>query len=142
MQQNEGQLLKWIDDVGISRDRVVIETRWLPVERVIASLDIGVSASLGSEGFSRIACEYMASEVPVVVTAVGALPEIVVDGEMGHIIPPGNPAVLASRLVPLCRDAEMRTRMGKAGRARVVSYFTPERFLNETVEFYYRILRR
>jgi len=56
------------------------------IETLIASLDVGVVASLGSEGSSRIAFEYMASGVPVIATKVGCLPEIIEDKENGLLI--------------------------------------------------------
>ncbi|GAB4324620.1 MAG: glycosyltransferase family 4 protein [Candidatus Sumerlaeia bacterium] len=137
---NAERLRRWAAELNLPDEQVVVEGRDLPVERVVASLDVGVSASLGSEGFSRIAVEYMASGLPVVATRVGALPEIVLDGETGFIVPSRDPAALAARLTLLCRDGALRARLGEAARARAVSKFHPARFLGDTVAFYEALL--
>lgn len=138
--ENRARLQEWITELGIPQDRIVIETRDVPIERVIASVDIGVSASLGSEGFSRIAVEYMASGLPVVATSVGALPEIVMEGETGYIVPPRDSSAMATRLLPLVGDAELRARLGEAARARAISNYNQARFLGDVVAFYEGLL--
>jgi glycosyltransferase involved in cell wall biosynthesis len=66
----------------------------------------------------------MAYGAPCVVTRVGALDEVVVDGETGLVVPKDDGAALAAALERLLEDAPYAARLGKAGRERV------ERFLN------------
>jgi glycosyltransferase involved in cell wall biosynthesis len=61
--------------------------------------------------------EAMASGLPVVATAVGAIPEMVVNGVSGILVPPGNVAEIARALEALASDGSLRQRMGNAGRA-------------------------
>ena len=84
-------------------------------------LDAWTCSSTRSEAdaFPTALIEAMAASVPVVATAVGGIPEIVLDSETGVLVPgPATAAQLAAALEPLVTDAELRARMGAAGRAR------------------------
>jgi len=105
-------------------------------EELIASLDVGVIASLGSEAFSRIAVEYMASGVPFAATRVGGIPEIVEDGETGLLTWPGDPASLEAAVERLVLDADLRRRLAANALPTALGRFSPERFAAETEEVY------
>lgn len=68
------------------------------------------------------ACEAMAFGLPCVVTTVGAFPELVLDGETGILVPPGDVAPLADALSRLLQEPELARRLGQAGRHRVETY--------------------
>jgi glycosyltransferase involved in cell wall biosynthesis len=68
--------------------------------------------------------EAMACAVPVVSTNVGGPNETVVDGETGFLVPPRDPDALAQAVRRLLDDPDLRARMGRAGRARVLARFT------------------
>ena len=77
------------------------------------------------EGFSLPAIEAMACGVALVATTGGALPEVVgTDGETGLLVPPDDPGALALAIGRLLDDAELRARLGAAGRERVLGRFT------------------
>jgi colanic acid/amylovoran biosynthesis glycosyltransferase len=78
-----------------------------------------------SEGFGNAVLEAQAAALPVVCTDAEGLAENVVDGETGFVVPRRNPAAMADALVRLAADPELRVRMGRAGRARVATQFTP-----------------
>jgi glycosyltransferase involved in cell wall biosynthesis len=79
------------------------------------------------EGFSLPAIEAMACGVAVVATTGGALPEVVgADGETGLLVLPDDPGALAGAIARLLDDADLRARLGAAGRERVISRFTWE----------------
>jgi glycosyltransferase involved in cell wall biosynthesis len=65
----------------------------------------------------------MAFGLPVVATAVEAVPEIVVQGETGLLVPPRDPAAIADACAALLGDPGRARRMGEAGRARVAERF-------------------
>jgi glycosyltransferase involved in cell wall biosynthesis len=67
--------------------------------------------------------EAMFAGVPVVSTTVGGIPELVVDGVTGLLVPPEDPVALADAIDRLLADDELRTRMGEAGRARAFERF-------------------
>ena len=86
--------------------------------------DIAVIPSDGCvESFGMSAVEAMACARPVVVTASGALPELVDDGVTGFVVPPGNPEALAEALDSLIGDPEKRRAVGCAARARCEQRF-------------------
>lgn len=75
------------------------------------------------ESFGMAAIEAMASAVPVVATENGALPELVVDGLTGTIVPRGDVEALTSALLALIRDNQRRRMAGRAARARCEQRF-------------------
>lgn len=109
--------------------------------RLLASADIGVVASVGSEGSSRAALEYMASGLAVVATRVGGLPELV-RPDIGRLVAPRNAQALAQAIDAIAADAQAREKMGQAARALAKSDFNYARWLRETKEFYQDVQRR
>ncbi len=85
------------------------------------------------EGFGIVFLEAMAAALPVVACRAAAVPEVVLDGHTGVLVPPREPAKLAEALEGLLRDPARARRLGEEGRRRVDAY-TPqriaERFLN------------
>jgi glycosyltransferase involved in cell wall biosynthesis len=73
--------------------------------------------------YSLVAIEAMAMRLPVVTSPVGGIPEIVVHGETGLLIPPNEPEALARAIRALTEDPTRRRAMGDAGRARVEQHF-------------------
>ncbi len=90
---------------------------------ILAALDIVVLPSLW-EGLPNVVLEAMAAAKPVVATAVGGTPEVVVDGITGLLVPPGDVAALAEALAALLADPARAKTMGAAGRQHVESHFT------------------
>jgi len=88
------------------------------------------------EGFGLPAAEAMACETPVVATAVGALPEVLGNGEAGELVPPRNPQALARAVLKLQADPGEKKRMGLLGRKRAEEFFTWEKVAERTVNVY------
>ncbi len=84
---------------------------------ILDVLDIFVLPSR-SEGFGRANLEAMAAGLPVISTTVGGIPEVVIDGETGILVPPRQPAVLAEAIITLAEDGRRRKKLGAAGRRR------------------------
>ena len=84
--------------------------------------DVVVLPSL-TEGLSNVALEAAAAGVPVVATAVGGTPEVVVNGQTGFLVPPSDPVSLAARTGDLLRHAERAGLRGgrRAGGSRNTS---------------------
>jgi glycosyltransferase involved in cell wall biosynthesis len=84
-----------------------------------------------------IAClEAMAFGLPIVATTAGGLPEVVEDGVTGLLVPPGDAHALAAAILRLLHDADLRQRLGQAGRARVLREFTVDCVVERTVAVY------
>lgn len=111
-------------DMGVA-DRVILHGK-LPAAKVRALLqrmDAFVLASL-SEGISNAVLEAMACGLPVVTTDCGGMREAVEDGIDGFVVPVRDPASMADRLIALAADPELRTRVGRAARRRVIEQFS------------------
>lgn len=78
------------------------------------------------EPFGLASVEGMMATRPVVASAVGGLPEIVTDGVDGLLVPPEDPAALAAAIARLLGDADLRARLGTAGRQTVHERFRYE----------------
>ena len=85
-------------------------------EGVYDAADIVCQVSRWEELFGYVIAEAMAYAKPVLATQVGGIPELVQDGETGYLVPRGDAAQIADRIVRLAGDAELRARMGQAGR--------------------------
>jgi len=95
------------------------------------------------EGFSLPAIEAMACGVPLVATTGGALPEVAGrDGETALLVPPDDPGALAGAIGRLLDDADLRARLGAAGRERVLHRFTWQVTANGTADCYRALLAR
>jgi glycosyltransferase involved in cell wall biosynthesis len=81
-----------------------------------------------NECFPLVNLEAMQFALPVVTTAVGGNPDIVVDGETGYLVPPKDVAALAEKLELLIRNHSLRKNMGLAGRKRYETCFTLDKF--------------
>jgi len=71
-----------------------------------------------SEAFGLVNLEAMQVGIPVITTDIGALPEMVLDGKMGYIIPPKKPNILAEKINLLVKDLDLRRKMGREGKKR------------------------
>ena len=95
------------------------------------------------EGFSLPAAEAMATGTPLVATTGGAIPEVAgPDGETCLAVPPGDAGALAAGLGRLLGDADLRQRLGQAGRERVLRHFTWARAAEGTVARYREAIER
>jgi starch synthase len=108
------------------------------------------------EPFGIINLEAAACETPVVASAVGGIPEVVVDGETGLLVPvelqlddPMSPVDpdrfelnLAGAINALMADPAAREAMGRAGRRRAVEVFGWESIARQTVDLYRSLLAR
>jgi glycosyltransferase involved in cell wall biosynthesis len=92
------------------------------------------------EGMPNVLLESMAAGKPVVATAVGGVPEIVVDGETGILVPPRDSGALANGIISLLRDSAHAAQMGRAGKARVEKAFTIAHTIQETDKLYRELL--
>jgi glycosyltransferase involved in cell wall biosynthesis len=96
-------------------------------DRQFAEHDVFVLPSL-NECMPLVVLEAMRAGMPVIATAVGAIPDVVLDGETGLLVSPNNATQLADAIVRLARDPLLRQRMGTHGRERFLAHYTLEIF--------------
>ncbi len=121
-------------------ERTVFAGARSDVPAVMAALDLLVLPSLW-EGLPMVALEGMAAGLPVVATAVGGIPEAVVDGETGVLVPAGNVEALADALASLAHDPWRRRQMGQAGQQRARALYDIERMIERVEGVYAAALR-
>jgi glycosyltransferase involved in cell wall biosynthesis len=110
------------------------------VREPLACTDIYAQPSL-CEALPIGILEAMAMSLPVVATRVGGVPEEIVEGETGCIVPARRTDALAKAILSLASDPALRQRMGEQGRRRVLQHFTNERMVTQTVAVYEQALR-
>jgi glycosyltransferase involved in cell wall biosynthesis len=98
------------------------------VAKRLREVDVFVGPSVPSrdgrrEGIPVALMEAAASGLPVVASDLSGIPEAITDGEHGYLIPPGDSVGLADALQRLAADRELRLRMGRAGRERMLREF-------------------
>lgn len=108
--------------------RIILPGFRSDARRLIQCMDLFVLASF-SEGTSMALLEAMAAGVPVVVTAVGGNPEVVLDGDTGWAVPSDSLGMLTEAVLNAARDGAKRRRLGMAGRERFESQFTFDRMI-------------
>jgi glycosyltransferase involved in cell wall biosynthesis len=91
------------------------------VRALLPALDLLVVPSR-TDGSPLVVLEAMAAGLPVVVSAVGGLPDQITHGQQGLLVPPDDSAALAIALTRLLGDAALRVRMGAAGRRRAANF--------------------
>jgi glycosyltransferase involved in cell wall biosynthesis len=123
-----------IDELKI-RERVSLLGRRDDMPSVYASLDVMVSSSR-QEGLPMAILEGMASGLPVVATAVGEVPTVVLDGRTGVLLPADDVDLLAAGIVELLRDPAKRTRLGVAGRRLIEDEFSAGRMTVDYLRVY------
>jgi N-acetyl-alpha-D-glucosaminyl L-malate synthase BshA len=109
------------------------------IDELIGASDLLLLPS-ATESFGLVALEAMASEVPVVVSRVGGLPEVVTNGREGFLVEPHNIDGMAERAVEILSNDKLRRAMGKHGRETAKSRFCADKVVKQYEDFYERVL--
>jgi glycosyltransferase involved in cell wall biosynthesis len=83
---------------------------------------VALAPSVWCEPFGMVVIEAMASGRPVIASRIGGLSDIVVDGETGLLVPPGDPEALQRAIECFLKDPGLRERMGQAGKRKVAEF--------------------
>ncbi len=124
---------------GIGEETVTTgERRDMP--DVLAACDVVVDASWAGTGITGTVREAMALERAVLATDCAGNRELVLDGEVGVLVPPRDVPALTSALDRLLADPDLRRRLGAAARRRVVAHFSTEHRLDRLEALYGQVL--
>ena len=107
----------------------------------LKALDLFVMSSV-TEGLGTSLLDAMAARRPIVGTYAGGIPEVVVDGKTGLLVPPRDGRALGQAILTLLRDPERRERMADAGYRRVCAEFSVDRMVDETLAVYDRLANK
>lgn len=130
--QNLCERLGLLDDVVFAGERS-------DVRQVLHTFSLLVQPSL-SEGFGIAIAESMAAGLPVVASAVGGIPEVVVHGQTGWLVPPGDPTALAQAIAQCAAHPQQSHELGRRGRERVKQCFTIQSAVRRHEELYERLM--
>jgi len=120
----------------------VIFTGKLPHEdvfEILAITDIFVLSSLW-EGFGLVMGEAMAMGKPVVATRTDGSELLVIDGKTGVLVPTGDYRSIANSVIELLKNPVQMQKMGEMGKQKILTYFTPETFIQRHESFYNEII--
>jgi len=135
------RVLYTVYDLGL-QDHVRLLGR-LPPEQVrdrLQQADVFLLSSL-SEGISNAVLEAMACGLPVVTTDCGGMTEAVTDGVEGFVVPVRDPEAMAEALLKLWKDPELRKRMGKAARERVLREFSLDQQISAFLSLFKSVIQ-
>lgn len=110
------------------------------ISEILSIVDVFVLSSV-EEGLGLAIIEAMAAKKAVVATNVGGIPEVVIDGETGILVPSRDTEALAQAILKLLKNRAMAKKMGGAGRRRVETYFTLDRMIEETEILYDELIQ-
>jgi glycosyltransferase involved in cell wall biosynthesis len=127
---------------GISDHVHLLDSRYGPdLAEAVGSADALISTS-EYEGFGLTLVEGMACGLPVLAMRVGGVVDLVEDGVTGHLVPSGDVAAHADRVVELAADPALARSMGAAGRERVLDRFSVGAVARNFTHVYQELARR
>jgi glycosyltransferase involved in cell wall biosynthesis len=129
-----------VERVGLA-DRVTLTGFAADLPSVMSALDVALYVPLESEGMSRVVFEYLAAGRAVVAARTGVVPEVLHDGEDALLVPAGEAGPLADAVARLVGDADLRARLGAAGRRLVEAEYSGARVAERLEAHYARLMR-
>jgi len=131
------ECLKKAEELRLS-DQIIVAGYISRISQVLNESDIFVLPSI-TEAFPRSVIEAMAVGVPVIVTDVGGCPEAVEENISGFLVPPGDPDILAGKILLLKQDSNLREKFSRAGQNRIKKRFCIQEHV-EQIQLLYREL--
>jgi glycosyltransferase involved in cell wall biosynthesis len=130
----------FVGDVGRLEleDRVIVRENVSEIEDYLQAADIGVFTS-DMESFCLSILEAMCFGCPSVAAHVGGIPEVVVSGSSGLLVPPGNADGFARAVETLIADPALRASLGAAARVRAREMFSAEAIVTRYEQLYRRV---
>jgi len=108
-------------------------------ETMLLNADVFVFPPIAAEGQPLVILEAMAAGLPIIATPQGAIPDMVIDGVNGFIVPPGNPAAIAEKVILLLKDAPLRLRMGEDSHDIFLKRFTLDRWREDMKNMFFQV---
>ena len=121
-------------------DKNIIFLGWREdVPRILSLFDVLLLPSL-NEGMGRVLAEAMALGKPIVASNAGGIPDLVIHGKNGFLVPPQNPEELAKHIQLLLENKDRREKMGRAGK-EMASGFTHEAMVQKIAHLYEELMK-
>ncbi len=146
------RIADWKDELAAYRSKIMaligelqlgphvrfVQASYADMPRLYEEADIVVYPTLGEEPYGLVPVEAMSCGRPVVASCSGGIPETVIDGVTGYIVPVGNADALADRLAGLISRPQLARRLGDAGRRHVRDNFDARRYVSALLEDFLR----
>ena len=133
-------LMNLVQKLGLD-EQVIFTGYRRDIPQMMNTMDVFVLPSL-REDLPLSLIEAMAMRKPVVATSVGGIPEVVVDGETGILVPPMDSTALAKAIARILLNKQIASRMGLAGRQRVENQFSADAVVARTQQIYNRLTKQ
>lgn len=134
------QVVELIKQLNLTKHVSVVGRKsYAEIPKWLNAADMLVLPSHG-EGLPNVVLEAMASKRAVIASNIGGIPELVVGGVTGLLVPPREPAILAKAIQSLITDPIRCREMGARGRERAVQEFTWERHASAMISIYDEII--
>ena len=121
------------------RDRVFFLGNVPNLEEVVGGSDLFLLPS-ESESFGMAALEALASEVPVIATRAGGLPEVIDEGETGYLLPVGDVEGMAARAIEILSSPERQREMGRRAREVAIERYDVAKVMPQYRRLYERVI--
>lgn len=135
----EAEVRGLVQSLGLG-GRVVLTGMRPDVERILPLCAVCVLASDKNEGVPQAVLQQMAAQRPVVAARAGDVGQVVIDGQTGLLVEPGDASVLAAGVARLLDDPALAAELGQGGRRLVLERYSLEAMLDATEEIYGRVL--
>jgi glycosyltransferase involved in cell wall biosynthesis len=132
------KILGLIDELDLSSHVRLEKAAYSEMPALYEAADIVIYPTIGEEPYGLVPIEAMSCSRPIVATDSGGIPETVVDGITGYVVPKGDAAALAARLAELISDPLLARRLGAAGRCRAVEKYDAARYVAHLLECFDR----
>ena len=130
-----GNLESLVEELNIGKD-VVFTGKRKDIPHILASLDLMVVPSIWDEPFGLVSLEAMMMRVPLVVTSVGGIPEVVENNVTGMTVKPGDYKAISQAVVKILDDRDLTGEIVKNAEKRVHEYFNALRMASEVKTVY------
>ncbi len=107
---------------------------------VLRSLDVFVIPSIEGDTIPQVLIEAMAVGLPVISTTTGSIPDVVLDGHTGLIVPPRDSARLAERIDELLRNPPLRRHLAANAHRHITEHYSLDRMLDRLEQVYRQVL--
>ena len=135
-QKDIAYMVSLVKSLGLKNNVLIDSFRLEDMPALYSASQVCIYPSTASEPFGLTMLEALASGRPMIVTETGGMPEIIKEGINGFIIPVKDFESLASRIIELLANRDLRERLGTTGRQMVEQQFTKEIIAKNTLRLY------
>jgi glycosyltransferase involved in cell wall biosynthesis len=130
------RVLRLVDELEVA-DRVELQSAgFRDMPALYEEADVVVYPTVAAEPYGLVPLEAMSARRPVVASRCGGIPETVVDGVTGHLVPPEDHEALAGKVADILTDPDAARALGDAGRRHVAERFDLERYVDAMLASY------